>query len=244
MTAIEERRAVEYGHLVQEAPRDFRVHTSLYTDPALFAAEMERIFERGWVYVGHTSEVAAPGAYKTTRMGRQPVIVTRDEGGALHVLLNVGWHRGAAVGGDGAGQGTTFQCPYHGGVYANNGKLLGISSRDGYPEEFGQDLEGLLRAPRVAEYRGLIFASLSGGGESLAEHLGAAREYLDLWADASPTGQVRVRAPHRYAYAGNWKFQVENTNDGYHPRFVHESAFKARERAGGRPARLAGSATD
>src|SRR5262245_6060535 len=97
MTAVEERRAGAYGHLVQDARRDFRVHTSVYTDPEIFAAEMERIFERGGVYVGHTSEVAMPGAYKTTHMGRQPVIVTRDEAGTLHVLLNVCRHRGAAV---------------------------------------------------------------------------------------------------------------------------------------------------
>ncbi len=114
MTAIDERPAVGYRHLVQDAPRDFRVHTSLYTDPAIFAAEMERIFERGWVYVGHTSEVAAPGTYKTTHMGRQPVIVTRDDVGTIHVLLNVCRHRGAAVCRDAAGQATTFQCPYHG----------------------------------------------------------------------------------------------------------------------------------
>jgi benzoate/toluate 1,2-dioxygenase alpha subunit len=129
-------------------------------------------------------------------------------------------------------------------VYGLDGRLRGISERAGYPAEFGADLDGLLRVPRVAEYRGLIFASLSASGESLEAWLGGAREYVDLWADLSPTGRVAVRPAHRYAYQGNWKFQVENTVDGYHPRFVHESAFKTREHFGGRPAREMASTMD
>ncbi|HEY7067174.1 MAG TPA: SRPBCC family protein, partial [Chloroflexota bacterium] len=137
-----------------------------------------------------------------------------------------------------------YQCPYHGWVYGLDGSLRGISERAGFPEEFGADLDGLLRVPRVAAYRGLIFASLKPEGESLEGWLGGARAYVDLWADLSPTGRVQVRPAHRYAYQGNWKFQVENTVDGYHPRFVHESAFKSREHFGGRPARDVASSMD
>jgi phenylpropionate dioxygenase-like ring-hydroxylating dioxygenase large terminal subunit len=243
-TEVRERVGGRYSGLVQEAAADFRVHTRLYTDPALFEAELERLFHQGWVYVGHTSEVAQPGSFKTTRLGRRPILLSRDETGALHVLLNVCRHRGAAVCREAEGQATSFQCPYHGWVYGLDGRLRGISERSGYPDAFGADLDGLLRVPRVAEYRGLIFASLSPTGESLASWLGGAKEYIDLWADLSPTGQVAVRPAHRYAYQGNWKFQVENTVDGYHPRFVHESAFKTREHFGGRPARDMASAMD
>ena len=223
---------------------DFRVHLRVYTDPALFEAELERLFHRGWVYVGHTSEVAQPGSFKTTRLGRRPILLSRDEGGALHVLLNVCRHRGATVCREAAGQAASFQCPYHGWVYGLDGELRGISERAGYPADFGADLDGLVRVPRVAEYRGLIFASLSAAGESLEAWLGGARAYVDLWADLSPTGRVAVRPAHRYGYAGNWKFQVENTVDGYHPRFVHESAFRTREHFGGRPARDMASSLD
>ena len=31
------------------------VHRSVYTDPAVFAAEQTRIFRRAWLYVGHES---------------------------------------------------------------------------------------------------------------------------------------------------------------------------------------------
>ena len=43
---------IDYARLVQ----DERIHVSLYTDPLIFADEMDRIFARGWVFVGHASE--------------------------------------------------------------------------------------------------------------------------------------------------------------------------------------------
>ena len=54
-----------------------RVHRDVYTDPEVFELEMERIFGRAWLFVGHTSQVPNPGDYITTELGRQPVIMAR-----------------------------------------------------------------------------------------------------------------------------------------------------------------------
>src|SRR5579871_5770829 len=74
-----------------------RVHKRVYTDPDLFELEMERIFSRAWLFVGHTSQVPNPGDFITTELGRQPVIMVRHRDGAVHVLLNRCTHRGAKV---------------------------------------------------------------------------------------------------------------------------------------------------
>jgi hypothetical protein len=47
---------------VAELIRPTTVHAQLYTDPAIFDLEMDRIFRQGWVYVGHESELAKRGA--------------------------------------------------------------------------------------------------------------------------------------------------------------------------------------
>ena len=67
---------------------DDRVHGSLYTDPAIFDAELERIWYRTWVYVGHESEIPEPNDYVLKSIGPQPVIMTRDRQGGIHLLLN------------------------------------------------------------------------------------------------------------------------------------------------------------
>ena len=48
-----------------------RIHRRVYTDPDVFELEIERIFGRAWLFVGHTSQVANPGDYITTELGRQ-----------------------------------------------------------------------------------------------------------------------------------------------------------------------------
>ncbi len=64
---------IDYKALVQ----DDRIHASLYTDPRIFADEMERIFHRGWVFVGHDSEIAQAGDFVTRHLGTEPVIMVR-----------------------------------------------------------------------------------------------------------------------------------------------------------------------
>ena len=58
--------AVSYTHLGQMVRGD-SVHRALYTDPAIFELEMQRIYGRAWVYVGHESQVPKTGDYHTTR---------------------------------------------------------------------------------------------------------------------------------------------------------------------------------
>ena len=59
-----------------------RVHRDVYTDPDVFELEMERIFGRAWLFVGHTSQVPQAGDYLTTELGRQPVIMVRHRDGS------------------------------------------------------------------------------------------------------------------------------------------------------------------
>ena len=230
--------ALDPDHLVQTD----RVHRLLYVSPEIFALEMERIFARTWVFVGHDSEIAAPGDYRTTRIGLQPVILARHTDGSAHVLLNRCTHRGSVVCRAERGNSTAFRCMYHGWVYDTRGALVAVPFPGGYGPDFDPAALGLMHAPRVAAYRGFIFASLNPEGPSLDEYLGLARTYLDLILDAAPAGTVSVRSGvERYGYPANWKLQIENLLDGYHPNFTHQIAFEISERRRGVSGRRANS---
>ncbi len=206
-----------YADLVVDDPQEFRVHGSIYTDPQIFAEEMRRIFERYWVYVGHESEIPAPGDYKTVVVGTQPLIVSRHEDGQIYVLYNRCRHRGAVVCREERGHSNFFRCRYHNWVYANNGDLIGMAQASGYPDDLDRSKYGLVQVPRVSTYRGLIFVNLSPDGPSLEEHLAPVRKYIDYWFGRSPVEEIEVLLPpHRYEYPGNWKLQAENGFDGYH----------------------------
>src|SRR5678815_531946 len=80
-----------------------RVHRSVYADPQLFELEMTRVFGRAWLVLGHESQVKKPGDYFTTRMGREPVVVVRQENSSIKVLINRCAHRGSKVCAEGQG---------------------------------------------------------------------------------------------------------------------------------------------
>lgn len=210
------------------------VHGDVYTDPQIFTAEIGRIFDRGWVYVGHDSEVPEPGDFKRSTIGRHPVILCRDERGRRHVLLNRCRHRGATVCNTPCGNTTAFRCDYHGWTYGLDGALKVIPYRDAY-EDLDLNRLGLTPAPRVDAYRGFVFASLAPDGASLAQELGApVTEQIDYFCDLSPSGRVRLHAGAvLLAYDGNWKLQMENSIDGYHPNFTHQSFFQTIQRRTG-----------
>ena len=137
---------LDYKWLVQ----DDRIHASLYTDPQIFADELERVFHRGWVFVGHDSEVPRPGDFVTRHLGTEPVIMARGQDGTIAVLVNRCAHRGTMVCAAERGHTRTFTCPYHGWTYDLGGELLGAPYPGGYAG-FDKSRHGLTRAPRVVE---------------------------------------------------------------------------------------------
>ena len=151
---------LDYEWLVQ----DDRIHGSLHTDPRIFADEMDRIFHRGWVFVGHASEVPRPGDFVTRRIGVQPVLMVRGGDGQVSVFVNRCRHRGTMLCPGERGHARTFACPYHGWTYDLDGRLIGVPYPGGYAS-LDRSEYGLEPAPRVDSYRGFVFASFAAGGK-------------------------------------------------------------------------------
>ena len=72
----------DWDELVQED----RIHRLIYTDPAIFQAEMTNIFAAVWVYLGHESQIPGNDDYITVRLGLRPLILLRDSNGKLRAL--------------------------------------------------------------------------------------------------------------------------------------------------------------
>ena len=206
-----------------------RVHRSLYTDPALFELEMSRLFGRAWLLVGHDSQIAAPGDFIRTTLARQPVIVCRDAAGIIRVLFNRCTHRGSLVCHAANGNAKQFVCPYHGWTFTLDGTLRFVPAPEGYSvDPCGRDEFALVAVPRVASYRGFIFASLAADGLSLTDYLGPLHTSFDDLVDRAPEGAVEISGGvFKHAYNGNWKLVLENHIDTLHPGFVHASSVHA-----------------
>ena len=205
-----------------------RVHKTVYTDRAIFDAEMERIWERTWVYCGHESQVKAPGDYHAVTIGRQPMVMVRQADGSVQVLYNRCPHRGVQLVGNQCGNtGSAFVCSYHAWSFWLDGSVRAIPLAKGYEgTRMTRDNPdcSMKRAARVDSYRGFVFASLHDDVAPLAEFLGEARIAFDDMCDRSPLGEVEV-VPicHRVIQHSNWKFFMENQLDALHPSVTHQS---------------------
>jgi nitrite reductase/ring-hydroxylating ferredoxin subunit len=214
-----------YGQMVDEQVNNFRVMTDAYRGEKVFQDELKRIFYRSWIFVCHESQISEPGDFKSVVVGTQPVIVSRDMSGEIHAVLNACTHRGATLVREETGTARNFVCPYHGWAFKSSGELLAISDPSRYPPDFDRSDKHLKRL-RVETYGGLVFVSFNSKVEPLLDFLGGTVPHIDLWNKRTAGRKYRLGMPHRYVYAGNWKFQSENVYDGYHPGYVHRSAFE------------------
>ena len=200
--------------------------------------EMERIYGRAWIYVGHESQVPRTGDYHTTRLGDQDVLMVRAADGRVHVLYNRCPHKGAKVVADGEGcAGKFFRCPYHAWTFKLDGSHLGVPLKQGLEGTSYDPADptfSMRRLARVDSYRGFVFASQSAEGPALEDFLGGVRSSIDNLCDRSPVGEVEVAGGvFRVMQRSNWKVFYENLHDTMHARVTHESSFAAARRSQG-----------
>ena len=212
--------------------RSDSVHKRVYTDPELFALEMERIYGQAWIYVGHESQVKNPGDYHTTRIGDQDVIMTRGADGKVSVLYNRCPHKGSQLVAKGDGNvGKFFRCPYHAWTFKLDGSLLSVPLRNGMEgTTFDKSHPDFSMRPlaRVDSYRGFVFASQAAHGQDLITFLDGAASSIDNLCDRSPEGEVEVvGGVFQVMQQSNWKVFYENLHDTMHAPITHESSFMA-----------------
>ncbi len=195
------------------------VSARIFNDPDVHRRELENLFPQCWLFVAHETEIPNPGDYVTRQMGEDPVIVSRDAAGKIHVLLNVCRHRGRKICNEDSGCATHFRCGYHGWTYDSAGQLTGVPFINAYGTTIDRAQLGLYEA-QADTYHGLIFACRK-PTESLRDYLGPMAWVLDLLFGR--TDGVEVGGPPiRWVADVNWKLGASNfVGDGYHIFTTH-----------------------
>lgn len=201
-----------------------RIPYWVYTDPAIYAREQERIFHGPtWSFLCLEAELPNPGDYKMTNVADAPIVAVRDELGEINALVNRCAHKGAHVCYKPRGNIREFTCVYHNWTYDLRGALTGVAFRrgvagkGGLTDEFDQSQYGLERL-RVETYRGLVFGTFSDATPPFPDYIGAE---LAASIDRVLIKPLKVLGYHSQVLPNNWKLYVENNKDSYHASLLH-----------------------
>ncbi|MCC6196976.1 MAG: aromatic ring-hydroxylating dioxygenase subunit alpha [Burkholderiales bacterium] len=192
---------------------------AVYHTPALYDAEIERVWHAGWLFAGFTFEVPNPGDYLTLSVGGTSVLVMRDDAGSIRAFHNVCRHRGTLLCRADAGHVRAIVCPYHSWTYSRQGDLVNCH---GMHE--GVDKSKLGLKPLACEtVAGLVYVSLAAQPPAFAP-------LRDEFAPAAlPQGFERAKLAKaiEYEVEANWKLVWENNRECFHCPRCHPQYIKA-----------------
>jgi PAH dioxygenase large subunit len=198
------------------------VSRDVFLSHDIFHRELDRIFERSWVYLAHETEIPEAGNFVARTLGNAPVIVVRDTENSIYAVVNTCRHRGARVCRGDSGSIRGFVCPYHGWSYRRDGTLVTTTFDSFLPKNMDFAQWSLIRVPKIESYKGLIFGCWDRDVVSLPDYLGDFRWYLDAFVARSPGGMEVVAPPHRWRVKANWKLGALNfIGDGQHIMTTH-----------------------
>jgi choline monooxygenase len=204
---------------------DIRVAKTLparvYSDPAIFHAQRERVFARTWQYAAHDDVVKVAGQVHpfTLLPGAldEPLLLTRDAEDEVHALSNVCTHRGTLVV-EGAGHEQQLRCRYHGRRFALDGRFHSMPEFE-ETTDFPSPADDL---PRVAlgTWQRFLMVALA-PAMTFDDVVAPMRKRLShlpfdrLVFDGSGTRDYVVNA--------NWALYIDNYLEGFHIPYVHSS---------------------
>ena len=85
-------------YVIDEPERmTFRVNRRTLVDKAVLEQERQRIFDTCWIYLGHESELRAPGDFRTRTICGRPLLFCKGTDGSVRAFLNACMHRAATV---------------------------------------------------------------------------------------------------------------------------------------------------
>ena len=117
------------AQLIESQEPGWSLAQRFYTDPDIYALELERIITRNWILAGHESQLPEPGDFKVINVANESAIIVRSADGCIKAFANVCRHRGSLVCLESHGNTRKFECPYHGWTYDTDGNLVAARHR-------------------------------------------------------------------------------------------------------------------
>lgn len=186
----------------------YSLDQAFYIDQDYYKLDLETIWYRDWLFIGHDCEIPRAGNYFTVQVGDYPVVITRDRQGVIRALHNSCRHRGSRVCTQHKGASAKLVCPYHQWTYELDGTLLFARHM---AEDFDKSQHGLKQV-HCETVGGYIFICLADEAPDFAPY----RELAEPYLVRHRLGETKVAFESTIVEKGNWKLVWENNRECYH----------------------------
>jgi glycine betaine catabolism A len=188
----------------------FALPGAFFSDERVFAADLEHIFARHWLFVASEPEIPEAGDYRTYQVGPYPIFILRQDDGSIAAFHNTCRHRGSRILQQAAGVvGARIVCPYHRWSYDTSGHV--VDCGPGCDTAAGRGLA--LRPVHLRNLAGLLFVCLADEPPDDFEDMAAQmRPYLEPHALSG----AKVAKQTDLLEHGNWKLTIENNRECFH----------------------------
>jgi methanesulfonate monooxygenase large subunit len=204
-------------------PDSHVVSTRIYTDPAIFEEEVERIWSKVWLPVCHESELPELLDYRTTGLaGNRPIVIVRGEDNRIRTFLNICPHRnnlivrspaGSLKKAEPSGNANHLTCMYHGWQFDTKGRCVEIPRAGSYQDRVCKEGVGLRQIRTEVGYGGMVWVNLDDDCGPLADFVGGS---LDMMLEQLETEPLEIFHYQKGIVRTNYKLFFDTSREFYH----------------------------
>ena len=180
----------------------------LYTSDAVFQQDLQHIWYKSWIFIGHDFEIPSAGEYLTVQIGQYPIVVVRNKDNSIRAFHNSCRHRGSRLCAEEKGKLAKLVCPYHSWTYELNGDLL-------FAPNMGDSFDATqynLKPAHCEVSNSYIYVCV---GEQ-APDFAPFQQTLAHFMDPHDLAGCKVAHESTIIEEGNWKLVFENNRECYH----------------------------
>lgn len=203
---------------LQRRKPGYSLEQAFYTDPDFYRLDLDLIWYRDWLFIGHDCELPKPGSYFTVQVGDHPIVVVRDAKGAIRAFHNTCRHRGSRVCTAAKGMAAKLVCPYHQWTYDLDGRLV-------FARQMGADFDASqfgLKPVACESVAGYLFICLA----DMPADFAPVRAQVEPYLAPHRLTETKIAFESTIVEKGNWKLVWENNRECYHCAGNHPELCK------------------
>lgn len=179
-------------------------------------AEWEHVWTKVWHIGGMAADLLDAGDFLTHNLGRESIVMLKQEDGSVRAFYNACKHRGYRLAWAEVGGAPHLVCGYHGWKYAPDGTLVDVQDPDDFP---GGSPCGKTRLEEIPceVWGGFVWFTMDRDTKPLADWLGPLGKVLEQWNMGKMTRVMALKSD----VPCNWKIIRDNFNESYHLPTLH-----------------------